>query len=77
MMPASEAPSDPSPAASDIEGLARFVPGIDPRRYFDGQQRDAYLAAVRRWPLAAGAMGLSESGPGPEWAPPRPGGTRR
>jgi len=70
-------PAGPSPAFSDIEGLARFVPGIDPHRYFDSQQRDAYLAAVRRWPLAAGAMGLSESGPGPEWTPPRAGGAGR
>lgn len=43
---------------NDIGGLAREVPEVDPRRYFDEQARLAYEEALVKWPVLARLMGL-------------------
>ncbi|MGN6316355.1 hypothetical protein [Trinickia sp.] len=43
---------------NDIGGLAREVPEVDPRRYFDEQARVAYEEALVKWPVLARLMGL-------------------
>ncbi|HTH77277.1 MAG TPA: hypothetical protein VL635_23055 [Trinickia sp.] len=43
---------------NDIGGLAREVPEVDPRRYFDEQARVAYEDALVKWPVLARLMGL-------------------
>ncbi|WP_245964814.1 hypothetical protein [Trinickia dinghuensis] len=48
---------------NDIGGLARHVPEVDPRQYFDEQARLAYEDALVKWPVLARLMGLvDESG---------------
>lgn len=53
---------------NDIGGLAREVPEVDPRRYFDEQARLAYEEALVKWPALARLMGLvgddGQEGPG-------------
>jgi hypothetical protein len=53
---------------NDIGGLAREVPEVDPRRYFDEQARLAYEEALVKWPVLARLMGLvgddGQEGPG-------------
>lgn len=46
---------------NDIAGLARYVPELNPSRYFDEQARQAYLDALVKWPLMARLMGLVEA----------------
>lgn len=43
---------------NDIGGLAREVPEVDPRHYFDEQARVAYEEALVKWPVLARLMGL-------------------
>lgn len=43
---------------NDIGGLAREVPEVDPRQYFDEQARLAYEDALVKWPVLARLMGL-------------------
>ena len=43
---------------SDIDNLASFVEGFDPRRYFDRQAEDAWRSAARRWPALAAVLHL-------------------
>jgi hypothetical protein len=43
---------------NDIGGLARHVPEVDPRQYFDEQARLAYEEALVKWPVLAQLMGL-------------------
>lgn len=47
---------------NDIGGLAREVPEVDPRRYFDEQARVAYEDALVKWPVLARLMGLVDEG---------------
>lgn len=49
---------DPHPkmTPSDIETYARYVPGIDPSRYFDSQSREVWQAALKRWPFLASVL---------------------
>jgi len=42
----------------DITGLARRLPEVDPRHYFDGQAREAYQQSLTKWPLLARLMNL-------------------
>jgi hypothetical protein len=46
---------------NDIAGLARHVPELDPNRYFDEQERQAYEEALVKWPMLARLMGLAAS----------------
>ncbi|PXW28416.1 hypothetical protein [Paraburkholderia caballeronis] len=47
------------PAGSnDIDNLANFVDGVDPKRYFDRQADDAWRNAARRWPVLAAVLGV-------------------
>lgn len=46
---------------SDIGGLARHVPEVDPSRYFDEQARLAYEEALVKWPVLARLMGLAQA----------------
>lgn len=48
----------PSWPVNDIGGLARSVPEVDPRTYFDEQARLAYEEALVKWPVLARLMGL-------------------
>jgi hypothetical protein len=57
---------------SDIGGLAREVPEVDPRRYFDEQARLAYEEALVKWPVLARLMGLAGDGENPLDAAERP-----
>ncbi len=47
---------------NDIGGLARHVPEVDPRKYFDEQSRLAYEEALVKWPVLARLMGLVDEG---------------
>ncbi len=58
-----------------IGGLAREVPEVDPRRYFDEQARLAYEEALVKWPVLARLMGLV--GDEPHAAPPFPATSRQ
>jgi hypothetical protein len=51
---------------NDIGGLAREVPEVDPRRYFDEQARLAYEEALVKWPVLARLMGLVGDADAPE-----------
>ncbi|HEY2021180.1 hypothetical protein [Paraburkholderia sp.] len=52
-----EAVDSPWPV-DDITGLARRLPEVDPRRYFDGQAKEAYQQSLGKWPLLARLMNL-------------------
>ncbi len=43
----------------DIEGLVRQLPEVDASLYVDEQAREAYEAALVRWPVLARLMGLA------------------
>ena len=46
---------------SDIGGLARRLPEVDPAKYFDEQAKEAYEEALVKWPVLAKLMGLVDA----------------
>ena len=46
-------------APTDIERLAMRLPEIDPRDYFDRQDREALEKAMTNWPFLVRLLGLS------------------